>query len=331
MREIPRTTIVHPDLVLHAAAWTNVDGAEDDPQSAAEVNVGGPPTRRSSEHPSLRIDGLRLRRPQGAPYVESEARARSRRTGGRSSMARARPGNAPGSSGVPGSTVPPGTTSCGRCSGSARSATRSRSSTTSAAARPTSGTSRPPPASSSPGRRRSASGISPPAATALGPISRRRLRRGRGLLPREADRDGRVRRPGPAPAVSILRSEKGAPDLPHLACRVSPSASASWRALASHRQPRAARAVLRARPRAPRLGTLLEPPPRRAGGEGLPIRVAGKLLVASRGASGKLYSNGRAFGAGSEQPARVVGRRRQALGGRQRPHELRDGLPLARS
>ncbi|HEX4680683.1 MAG TPA: dTDP-4-dehydrorhamnose reductase [Gaiellaceae bacterium] len=30
-----------PNLVLHAAAWTNVDGAEDDPQSAAAVNVGG--------------------------------------------------------------------------------------------------------------------------------------------------------------------------------------------------------------------------------------------------------------------------------------------------
>lgn len=36
-----------PELVLHAAAWTDVDGAEVDPQGAAAVNVGG--TRHVAE------------------------------------------------------------------------------------------------------------------------------------------------------------------------------------------------------------------------------------------------------------------------------------------
>jgi dTDP-4-dehydrorhamnose reductase len=36
-----RVTSCHLELVLHAAAWTNVYGAEDDPQEAAAVNVGG--------------------------------------------------------------------------------------------------------------------------------------------------------------------------------------------------------------------------------------------------------------------------------------------------
>jgi dTDP-4-dehydrorhamnose reductase len=60
--------------VLHAAAWTDVDGAEDDPQEAAAVNVGG--TRHAAELGAPLVyystdyvfDGQKTE-----PYVESDA------------------------------------------------------------------------------------------------------------------------------------------------------------------------------------------------------------------------------------------------------------------
>jgi dTDP-4-dehydrorhamnose reductase len=62
------------DLVLHAAAWTDVDAAEEDPQEAAAVNVGG--TQHAAEIGAPLVlfstdyvfDGHKR-----TPYVESDA------------------------------------------------------------------------------------------------------------------------------------------------------------------------------------------------------------------------------------------------------------------
>ena len=77
--------------MLHAAAWTDVDGAEADPDGARLVNVDGtrnvaalgvPVVSYSTDYV---FDGLKRE-----PYVESDGRIRSRSTAGRSSTASAK-------------------------------------------------------------------------------------------------------------------------------------------------------------------------------------------------------------------------------------------------
>jgi dTDP-4-dehydrorhamnose reductase len=62
------------DVVLHTAAWTNVDGAQADPQSAAAVNVAGAAHAAALKAPLVTystdyvFDGRKR-----SPYIESDA------------------------------------------------------------------------------------------------------------------------------------------------------------------------------------------------------------------------------------------------------------------
>jgi dTDP-4-dehydrorhamnose reductase len=69
----PAAGLEGADLILHAAAWTDADGAEDDPQSAAAVNVGGTQHVAALGAPLVHFstdyvfDGTKR-----TPYVESD-------------------------------------------------------------------------------------------------------------------------------------------------------------------------------------------------------------------------------------------------------------------
>ena len=214
-----------PELVLHTAAWTDVDGAEDDPQGAAAVNVGGSRNVARAARAAARLvgfstdyvfDGTKPTR-----YDERLARTRRAASTARTKLAgeRALPRSTGGLDRAHrlGVLAARPQLPAARCCGSARSATSCASSTTRSAARRRRCTS-PPRRSSWSSAARPASTTWPAAARRAGTASPSAIMQEAGLGGRGSRRSpsSELQRPAPRPRLLDLRTvHADAPRLPH--------------------------------------------------------------------------------------------------------------------